>query len=221
MVQTGTFDDLKGHNEALIRKMLEMAVFIWPSSQATISTIHDATAANLVIPDYAMPVGMTSKEAGAKWTPKIDISEVGAYGYGTPVRRDATSRTLDLQFTMLEARRAAFELYYGMDLSTKTVPSAKHELYFDQPDRPSAMYWRVLAIGRDGEGSTSIHHGEFLPKVLLTDVEPIAWSDGDPVAYGVTLSADMDSAYGTSQRTFWGGPGFSTALITAMGFSVV
>lgn len=217
---TGTFDTLKGHNDALIRKMLEMAIYIapWPSA-AALTTITDTAGSQLVLPDTYKSVGMTSKDDGATWTPSIDINEVGAYGYGTSVRRDATSRTLDLGFTMLESNRTTFELYYGIDLATATVPAAKSELFFDQPAAPTTKYFRVLAIGRDGTGTSSIYHAEYLPKAVLTDAEAISWSDGDPLAYGVTLSADVDSAYGTSQRSFWCGPGFTTSVITAMGFT--
>ena len=217
---TGTFDTLKGHNDALIRKMLEMAIFIAPYPSApALATISNAAGNQLVMPDSYRSVGMTSKDDGATWTPSIDISEVGAYGYGTSVRRDAVSRTLNLGFTMLEAKKAAWELYYGIDLAAVTVPAAKSELYFDQPAAPGTKYWRVLAVGKDGQGANAIYHAEFLPKAILTDVEAISWSDGDPLSYGVTLSADVDSTYGTSQRSFWTGPGFSTALITAMGFT--
>lgn len=217
---TGTFTDLKGHNDALIRKMLEMAIFIapWPAAPA-LTTISDTAGTQLTIPDSYKSVGMLSKDDGASWTPSIDISEVGAYGYGTAVRRDAVSRTLELGFTMLEAKRAVWELYYGIDLTSKTVPAAKNELFFDQPSAPGTTYFRVLAIGKDGQGTNTIYHAEYLPKAILTDVEALSWSDGDPLSYGVTLSADVDTTYGTSQRSFWGGPGFTTNLITAMGFS--
>lgn len=217
---TGTFDSMKGHNDALIRKMLEMAVYIapWPSA-ATLTTISDTAGTQLVLPDTYKSVGMCSKDDGATWTPSIDINEVGAYGYGTAVRRDATSRTLNLGFTMLESKRTSWELYYGVDLSAVTVPAAKSELYFDQPAAPGTTYFRVLAIGKDGVGSNAIYHAEYLPKAILTDVDAINWSDGDPLAYSVTLSADVDSAYGTSQRSFWCGPGFTTSVITAMGFT--
>ena len=221
---TGSFTALKGHNDALIRKMLEMAVFVQPYSLtggSTITTISDTAGTQLTIPDTYKSVGMCSKDDGATWTPSLDIAEVGAYGYGTSVRRDATSRTLNLGFTMLEAKRQAWELYYGIDLSSTTVPLAKNELYFDQPAAPGTTYYRVLAIGKDGSGSSTIYHAEYLPKAILTDVEPISWSDGDPLSYGVTLSADVDATYGTSQRSFWCGPGFNTALITAMGFTRV
>lgn len=217
---TGTFTALKGHNDALIRKMLEMAIFIAPYPTApALSTVSDATGAQLTIPDVFKSVGMTSKDDGASWTPSIDISEVGAYGYGTAVRRDAVARTLNLGFTMLEAKKTSWELYYGIDLSSTVVPAAKNELYFDQPAAPGTKYYRVLAVGKDGQGANAIYHAEFLPKAILTDVEAISWSDGDPIAYGVTLSADVDATYGTSQRSFWCGPGFTPELITAMGFT--
>lgn len=217
---TGSFTALKGHNDALIRKMKEMAIFIapWPAASA-LTTVSDTAGTQLTIPDTYKSVGMIGKDDGATWTPSIDISEVGAYGYGTAVRRDATSRTLDLGFTMLESKRSVWELYYGVDLSSKTVPAAKNELFFDQPAAPGTSYFRVLAVGKDGEGSSTIFHAEFLPKAILTDVGPLSWSDGDPLSYEVTLSADVDSTYGTSQRSFWGGAGFTTDVITAMGFT--
>ena len=217
---TGTFTDLKGHNDALIRKMLEMAIFIapWPAAPA-LTTVTNTAGTQLTIPDSYKSVGMIGKDDGASWTPSIDINEVGAYGYGTAVRRDATSRTLELGFTMLEAKRAVWELYYGIDLTGKTVPLAKNEFFFDQPASPGTSYFRVLAVGKDGQGANTLYHAEYLPKAILTDVEAINWSDGDPLSYGVTLSADVDTTYGTSQRSFWGGPGFSTDLITAMGLT--
>ena len=217
---TGSFDDVKGHNEQLIRKMLEMAVYLapWPTAP-DILTITDATGTNLVIPDVYKSVGMTSKEDGAALTPSMDMSEVTAYGYGAAVRRDIQNRSLDIAFTMLESKRLNFEVYHGIDLAGVKAGLTKNELSYDQPDRPDTKYWRALFIGRDGQGAQSKYHAEFLPKTTLTDVEGIAWSETDPIAYGVTMAADMDSQVGTSQRTFWAGPGLNTALITAMGFT--
>lgn len=217
---TGSFDSLKGHNNALIRKMLEMAIYAapWPSA-VTLSTVTDTAGTQLTLPDTYKSLGMCSKDDGATWTPSIDISEVGAYGYGTSVRRDATSRTLDLGFTMLESKANVFEMYYGVDLSTTTVPAAKNELFFDMPQAARANYWRILAVGKDGSGTSAIYHAEFLPKAILTSVDAVSWADDSPLSYSVTLSADVDSAYGTSQRSFWCGPGFDTSLITAMGLT--
>lgn len=219
---TGTFDTLKGHNDALVRKMLEMAIFVapWPSA-ATLATISDTAGTQLVIPDTYISLGMTSKDDGAAWTPSIDMNEVNAYGYGAAVRRDASSRTMNLGFTMLESKKKTFEMYYGVDLTLTTVPTAKNEMFFDMPQAPGTPYWRVLAIGKDGTGTSAIYHAEYLPKAIITDLDPIAWSDGDPLSYGVTLTADIDTTYGTSQRSFWCGPGFTAAVTTAMGFTRV
>jgi hypothetical protein len=218
---TGSFEDVKDHNEALIRKMLEMSLYLapWPAGP-DITTITDATGTNLVIPDIYKSVGMTSKDEGLSLTPSIDMSEVGAYGYGAAVRRDVTNRSLETSFTMLESGRLNFEVYHGVDLSGVTYTAAKREIVYNQPDRPESRYYRGLFIGKDGAGAGSIYHAEFTPKLIVTDVEAISWSEEDPVAYGVTMSADMDSAIGTSQRTFWAGPGVTTALLEAMNFEL-
>jgi hypothetical protein len=217
---TGSFDDVKAHNESLIRKMLELSIYLgpWPSAP-DIQTVTDTSGTSLVIPDTYRPGGMVSKDDGVSLTPSQDMSEVGAYGYGAAVRRDISNRSLELSFTMLQSMRLTFELYNNLDLTGVAAPAGKQELKWDAPDRPDARYWRALIIGRDGQGVRSIFNVEFLPKVILTDVEAIAWSEDEPVAYGVTLAADHDSQVGTSQRSFWAGPGLTPAMITAMGFT--
>lgn len=220
---TGTFDALKAHNDQLVRKMLELAIFVAPFPTGTVlSTVSDTTGANLVVPTEYVSVGMTNKDQGAVWTPKLTLQEVGAYGYGQPVRRDTTQRAEDLKFSMLESKRKAFEVYEGIDLSAVATPpgAVKMEIQYDRPDLPPLKYWRVLAVGKDGYGTSAIYHVEFLPKAILTAVDPTNWQDGTATDYGVTLSADFDAAVGTSQRTFWCGPGFTSSLITAMGFTV-
>jgi hypothetical protein len=224
---TGTFDEVKGHNALLIRKMLEMAIFIGPYDDVPpLDTILDVASNGLSLPGGYFRVGMTSKEAGADWTPNIDMSETPAYGYGQPVRRDMNSRAETLGFTMLESQRIAFEVYHGLDLSTVTATpepvapaTGPNEIKWDHPDTPDTRYWRVFALGRDGQGAASIYHCEHLLRVTLTDVDPISWSDTDPLTYAVTLGAESDPVEGTAHRTFWGGPGFTTQLITDMGFA--
>lgn len=218
---TGTFDDVKGHDGSLIRKMLELAVFVADEDAPEISTIIDPTDNSLVIPDGYTSLGIMSKEQGAAITPSLEMSEVTGYGYGQPLSRDVVSRGVDLGFTMLESKRKTFEVYHGIDLSAVVAPAqgAGNEISYDQADRPDTKYWRVLCLGRQNQGAKSIYHAEWFPRMTLTDVSEQTWSETDPLSYAVTLSADLDSAVGTSQRTFWAGPGFDTALITAMGFT--
>jgi hypothetical protein len=80
---TGTFDALKGHNDALIRKMLEMAIYAapWPTAP-TMTTITDTAGTNLTLPDVYTSLGMLSKDDGASWTPNINIKRWGRTATG-------------------------------------------------------------------------------------------------------------------------------------------
>jgi hypothetical protein len=216
---TGTFDDVKGHNGLLVRKMLEMAVFVGDETAPDITTITDEDN-ELIIPVGYVSLGIMSKDQGAAITPSLDVSETGGYGYGQPIRRDTTARSNQLGYTMLESKRRNFEVYYGIDLSTvQAVAGTKNELSWEHPDRPDTKYWRVLCLGRDGQGTKAIYHAEYFSRMTLADVAEQTWSETDPLTWGVTMGSDTDSVAGTPQRSFWGGPGLTTSLITAMGFS--
>ncbi len=217
---TGTFDDVKGHNSRLVRKMLEMAVYVAPESGSDLTTLTDATNA-LTIPVGYTSLGIMSKEEGATITPAIEVSETGGYGYGQPIRRDTVSRTTQVSFTMLESKRVNFEVYYGVDLSTVRAPAVTtdNEVSWEHPDRPDTKYWRVLCLGKDGQGANAIYHAEYFPRMTLADVAEQTWNETDPLTWSVTLGADTDSTAGTPQRTFWAGAGLSTTMLTDMGFA--
>lgn len=214
---TGTFDEVHGHDGGNIRKLLRMAVFIAPVSADPISTIVDAQN-ELVIPDAYESVGVMAKENPLTSTPSITSSEVMGYGYAQPLRRDMVSRTNALAFTMLESRRQSFELYYGIDLANvKATPTGgKNELTFDEPDRPEALYYRVLTVGVDGDGANTIYIADFYPRASVTEVAALTASETDPRAYSVTMGTDADTVLGTSHRPFFAGPGLTDARLAAM-----
>jgi hypothetical protein len=218
---TGSFDTIKGHNGDNLRKMLELAIFLAPyeSAGSAITTITDTAGVQLVIPDVYKSVGMTSKDEGVTWTPNVEMSSTGAYGYGAAVRHDQMNREQTLGFTMLEAKRTVFEVYYGIDLSAVSAPATKNEIGWATPSRPATKRYRAIAIGKDGFGTDAIFHAEFLPKVIVSDVGELTWSESDPESYAVTLTPEVDSTLGYSQYTFWGGPGLTTPRLTAMGFT--
>src|SRR3954467_4874505 len=98
MPLNNTFDLIKGHNSALVRKMLEMSVYLAPfETTSAISTIVDNTNA-LFVPDLFESVGIMDKQQGASISPKLDIDETAGYGYGAPIRRDTVSRITSIQF---------------------------------------------------------------------------------------------------------------------------
>lgn len=217
----GTFDEVKDHNNANIRKALRMAVFVgdWDTAPA-ITTLVDASN-ELVIPDTYQSLGIMDKEAAFSATPAITASEVSGYGYGQTLRRDMVSRNTTISFTMLESRKKAFELYYGIDLSAiqATPTGGKNELVFDEPDRPDTLYWRVLAIGVDRDAADTIYMADLYTRATVTEVAPLASSETEPRRYAVTMGIDVDTVVGTSHRILWAGPGLTDAVITAMDFT--
>lgn len=219
---TGTFDEVKDHDGGNIRKVLRMAVFVAPwETGSAITSLVDATN-EVTIPDLYNSVGVMDKEAAFSSAPSLTVSEVSGYGYGQTLRRDIVSRNTSLTFTMLESHRTAFEIYYGIDLSAVTassVASGKNEIVFDEPDRPDTLYWRLLALGADGDGANTIYIADFYPRVTLSEVTALSSSETEPRRYAVTMGVDVDTTVGTAHRQFWAGPGLSDAEITAMGFT--
>jgi hypothetical protein len=219
---TGAFDAVKGHDGSNIRKVLQQAVLLAPWETSTaMSTLVNATN-DAVIPAGYLSVGILSKDAALTATPALTINTVSGYGYGQTLRRDSSARDLTVAFTMIESRRRAFEVYYGIDLSAVTATPAaggKNELIIDEPDRPETLYWRMLCLGTDGDGANTIYIADFYPKVTLTDVSALASSETDPRQYAVTMGADVDTAVGTAHRMMWAGPGLTTNRILAMGFT--
>lgn len=219
---TGTFDEVNGHDSGNLRKVLRMAVFVAPYEDSTaIDTLVDTTN-QAVIPAGFESVGILDKENAFSATPTITVSETSGYGYAQTLRRDVSARNTSFAFTMLESKRRAFELYYGVDLSAVQASSAtggKNEIVFDEPDRPEAQYWRVLVLGADGDGENTIYIADFYPRCTITDVAALASSETEPRRYGVTVGADLDTAIGTAHRQLWAGPGLTDARIAAMGFT--
>lgn len=211
-----TFSEAKGHNGSNVRKVLEMAIFVkpWEAADTAITSIYAATG-GLTIPTGYLPVGMVTKDDGASWSRQQDSSDVMSYGYAEPVRRDITSDVTSLAFTMQESKKTAMELYHGLDLTT-VATDTDGNFYFDKASRPVQRKYRVLAIGKDGDGPDAIYVARWLPKAQVTENGDQAWSEGDEVKYPATFTAYTDSTVGTAFREIWGGPGLDHA---AMGFT--
>lgn len=216
-----TFTEAKGHKGSNIRKILEMAIFIKPVADAdtAITKVWGGTTAGLVVPVGYVPVGMVTKDDGASWSRDQESSDVTSYGYAEPVRRDIVSDVTGLSFTMQESKKTTMELFHGLDLSAVTTDTALNggSFYFDKASRPAQRKYRVLALGKDGDGPDAIYVARWLPNAQITENGEQAWSEGDEVKYPATFTAYTDSTFGTSFREIWGGPGLKHA---DMGFPV-
>jgi hypothetical protein len=210
-----TFNEAKGHNPSNIRKVLEMAIFIKPvaDNDTEITKVY-TTVGGLTVPAGYLPVGVVTKDDGATWSRDQESSDVTSYGYAEPTRRDIISDVTGLAFTMQESKKLSMELFHGLDLTSVTT-DADGNFYFDKASRPVQRKYRVLALGKDGDGPDAIYVARWLPNAQVTENGEQAWSEGEEVKYPATLTGYTDSEFGTSFREIWGGPGLDHA---AMGF---
>lgn len=210
-----TFDSLQNHADTLIRKGLQGSIFVAPTSvTAEIATLKDATGL-LALPAGYTDVGRITKDQGASWTRDVETSDVTSLGSATPTRTDIVSVTSGLSFTMQESKRQVFELHNGQDLSAVTY-DANGNISFDAPDRPADLYYRVLALFKDGEGTDAVYFAKWLPRAKVTETGEQAWNESSELQYPVTLRAFVDDTAGTAVRTLWAG---STARLAQMGFT--
>ena len=209
-----TFAEVNGHNGANIRKILEMSIFVKPVEEADeeVTKVYDATG--VVVPVGYVGVGMTTKADGATWPRDQEVSEVESHGYGEATRRDWVKDVMGLSFTMQESKRQVLEIHHGMDLAGVTT-DADGNFYFDKPARPASRQYRVLALGKDGDGPDAIYVARWLPRVDVTENGEQAWTEGEEIKYPVTMNGKVDAEFGTSFREIWGGPGLDHV---AMGF---
>lgn len=216
MAPVTSFNQAKGHDRSNIRKILEMAIFVKPEEDADLAITKIWSAAEgLIVPAGYMPVGLVTKDDGASWTRDQEASDVTSYGYGEPSRRDITSDVSGLSFTMQESKKLTMELFHGLDLTAITT-DADGNFFFDKPSRPAGRKYRVLGIGKDGDGPDAVYQARWLPSAQITENGEQAWSEGDEVKYPASFTAYTSDQFGTSFREIWGGPGLDHA---AMGFA--
>lgn len=211
---------LADHKSELIRKALEGSIFIAPHTATAISTMTSGAGGALVaLPAGYVDVGFVEKSNAVTWSRSVTTQEVMVWGDIFPARRDITKDDSSLKFTMLETKRTAMELYYGVDLSSTTANATTKEVSFAQPSRPDTKFYRVFGLFQDGAGSDAIYVGRFYPRASITDMADQKWSDdSDPVAWDVSMSAVTDTDLGYPVKHYFGGPGWQ-AILSDTGFT--
>lgn len=207
-------------NPDLIRKGLEVAVFVAPITESTdITALLDDTTGDLDIPAEYEHVGLIEKDQGATWSRDTDSADVNSAGHAEPTRRDITSDVSGLQFIMQESKLQVMGIFEGQDLSgvSGTAAGSTHSTFsYDKPSRPAPIRYRVLAIAKDGDGDTAVYQAKWLPSAQVTEKSEQSWNEGTEIQYQITLTAFVDSTIGTSVRNLWGVP---NGMATDMGIS--
>lgn len=203
----------------LIRKALNGSVFIADVDSDAITALTDQSDKKLV----TLPTGYTDlgwlSDDGAQFSRDTDTSDVTSWGSTEPTRSDVTKDRTTLQVSCQETKLATIGLYLGVDTSTITADATSGEVSIAKPSTPVARHYRVLSIAVDESDDGEIYIARFLPNAKVTAFDDQNQNSGDdPIMWSVTFSSFIDSVLGYSEKTFFGGPGWS-ALLTDMGFS--
>jgi hypothetical protein len=212
------YDTLQNRQQALIRKMIEGSVFIAPSSATAISALTDTDKLLKALPSGYEDIGWLS-DNGASLERKVDAPEVKAWGAVEPVRTDIISDVTTLKIECLETKKATIAMYSGADLSAVTADPTTGEVDIAKPARPGIQYHRVLVIGVDLTDNGELYVARFLPRARVTDYDNQVFqsSGNNPLTFGATLTAYVDSTLGYSERWLFGGSGWA-AITSSMGF---
>lgn len=204
---TTTYTDVEAKNSVNIRDILEFSLFAKPFENdddeiEQIWTPEDG----LIIPTGYIDVGHTSK-GDKSWTREQEWRDVTGHGYGEPLKRIATSDVEGLSFIGLETNKIILEMYRDMYLDGVRADSGNN-VSWKKGSRPAGRRWRILALGKEGDGPDAVYMAKWLPDAQVTEMGEQSWSEEDSVQYQITLTAFTDDSVGTSMVEVLGGPGF-------------
>jgi hypothetical protein len=220
MTTTG-FAGLSMKKNELIRKGLTGAVFIAPTTAPAITAanLFDVTTGALVNP---LPAGYRDlgflSAAGAAFSRTVKTSDITSWQSLDPTRTDITSDKTQLVIIPQETNQSTIGLYLGIDSST-VVPAANGSFEIDRPDVSTPRYYRILVLAVDQADAGELVIARFFPRGLVTAFKAQTdANDANPVDWGVTIDAYLDTALGYPESYMFGGDG-QLSLQVDMGFN--
>lgn len=111
-------------------------------------------------------------------------NDIRAWQNSDLVRTVVTDSMATFQFTLLEATKATVELYYGA-----TVTGSNGSIEVNPASTGGLKSFVLNAI--DGDKSIRL----YIPSGEVTAVEPIAYVNGDPVSFGITVTAYSNGTF--------------------------
>lgn len=206
----------------LIRKGVTGGVFIAPYSSAAISTtnLFDPTTGALVnpLPSGYRDLGFLST-AGAVFARTVKTTDIASWQSDVPTRTDVTSDTSVLTVVPQETNQSTLSAYLGIAAGSVLTPGANGTFQYSRPSVPVQTYWRILALSVDETTYGEVVFGRFFPRALVTAYANQSMANAsDPIEWGVSITAYLDSVLGTPEVFLFGGEG-QTALQTDSGWS--
>lgn len=220
----GDYEALKNHQQELIRKALRGSCFLAPITAGPIVNLTQVTG---IAPDEVIDLADLPEEwddlgiltaDGASFSRDVSTSNVTSWGYVSPTRTDVTTDTSTMTVAGQETKKLTLELGTGVDLTGATPAAGTGEISIAKPAAPKSRSWRALALAVDDGDAGEIYVGRFLPRAKVSSYAEQAFASGDnPITWGATLTGEMDSTLGYSERWLFGGPGWAPLLVK-MGF---
>lgn len=209
--------DWKDKNNAFIAKARQGSVFVAPDDQAIPAALTSTSGATLIaLPAGWVDVGWTTTD-GVQFGREVEQSDVNSWGSVQPTRRDVTSDTESITFTMQETKAKTLELYTGAVMPSAAVTTS--EVIIDKPAVPAIRFFRVMVIAEDENDDGYLYIAHLYPRCSVSSYGESSFSGGDdPLQYEVTLTSFEDATAGFSKRTYLGGAAWKASVV-ARGFT--
>lgn len=220
-----SYDDIKEHDGSLIRKALGGSFFLADDDAEPILTLTTYTAGPPVVIDLTpFPTGYTDlgylTDDGVGFENETSQSDTTSWQSTAPTRSDIVTDTDTITVVAQETKLQTLALFTGAVLTGAELDANSGELQIEKPERPSAKFYRGLALAVDGEGDDEFFIGRFYPRIKVTAKTGQRFGKGDdPISYGVTLTSYVDATLGYSCKYLFGGTGWK-AKAAAMGFTL-
>jgi hypothetical protein len=223
-----SYDALKNKKMELIRKATDGSVFVADLSADPIANLTKYTAA--VAGPPAVPARVDLEELpdtwddlgwltgdGAQFARDVSSAETTSWGSNTPTRTDITSDTTTLTVVAQETKLLTIGLATGADL-VNVVPAVNTgEVSIAKPAKPQGRHYRTLSLAVDSNEHGEIYIARFLPRAKVSNYAEQSFGAEGEITWGVTLTGEVDSELGYSERYIFGGAGWK-AILTDMGF---
>lgn len=225
-----SYEALKNKQAELIRKATDGSAFVAPVSAAPITDLTQYIAAQvgppavparidlMPLPDEYDDLGWLTPD-GMQFSREVSNAETTSFGSISPTRTDVTSDTSTLAVTAQETKLLTVGMATGADLSALTLKEQTKELSIAKPTRPKARHYRVLSLAVDENEFGEIYIARFFPRAKVTNYGDQAYGSEGEIVWSTTLTGEIDSDLGYSERWLFGGAGWA-GLAAKMGWTV-
>jgi hypothetical protein len=210
------YASIENKKAELIRKAIQGSVFIAPYTAPAISTstLFGTTGDLATLPTGYNDLGWTD-ETGAVFDRKVTTTGIAGWGTLDPLRTDVTADTTTLKVNAYQTDLVTVGLFANV-LPSAISAGVNGVVALAVPTAPITNYYRVLAVGIDETANGEVVFARYFPNAQVTEYGAQSYSDGkDPLAYGVTFTANLDGPSGFAQQMIYGGAGWLYMLSDA------